>query len=72
MAVAHTTVLALLGKNISFTVSMKVPKRFKNEFPDLCNMSGVVQSVIVDLEGRHEILVDDVFYVLSEIQNLSF
>lgn len=72
MAVAHTTVLALLGKNISFTVSMKVPKRFKNEFPDLCNRSGVVQSVIVDLEGRHEILVDDVFYVLSEIQNLSF
>lgn len=68
MAVEHTSVLSLLGKNISFVVSYNFPENFKNQFPDFCNKSGVVQSVIIDLQGDHGIFVDDEYYSLSQIE----
>lgn len=70
MATANTTVLELLGKEISFRVQYKVPEQFKDVFSTSQILSGLVQSVIVDLHGVHEILVDGEFHVLSEIEIL--
>ena len=68
MAVAHTTVLSLLGKEVSFSVLLDEQK--KSFFPDGINISGTVEEVIIALNGSHQILVGDEFYPLSEIDKI--
>ena len=63
MAVAHTTVLSLLGKEVSFSVLLD-NKIFS---PGGIHITGLVEKVIIDLAGDHAILVCDEFYQLSEI-----
>ena len=55
MAVAHTTVLSLLGKDVSFSVLLDE------------QIKCLVEEVIIALNGNHQILVGDEFYQLSKI-----
>ena len=61
MAVSNTTASNLLGKYVSFT---------KTIFDHTYVHRGVVQSVCLNLEGDHEILLDAGFFKLSEITDL--
>lgn len=65
MTVAHTTVLSLLGKEVSFSVLLD--EQIKSFFPDGIHVTGDVQEVIIALNGNHQILVCDEFYELSKI-----
>ena len=65
MAVPHTTVLSLLGKEVSFSVLLD--EQIKIFFPKGIHINGCVQEVIIALNGNHQILVDDEFYELSRI-----
>lgn len=65
MAVAHTTVLSLLGKEVSFSVLLD--DQNKIFFPGGIHITGLVEKVIIDLAGDHAILVCDELYQLSEI-----
>ena len=69
MTVAHTTVLSLLGKEVSFSVL--IDDEFKIYFPDGIHVTGAVEEVIISLNGRHQISVGDVLYLLSEIDLIS-
>ena len=60
MAVAHTTVLSLLGKEVSFSVLLD--EQIKSFFPEGINITGSVEEVIIALSGNHQILVGDKFY----------
>lgn len=65
MAVPHTTVLSLLGKEVSFSVLLD--EQTKIFFPQGIHINGCVQEVIIALNGNHQILVDDELYELSRI-----
>ena len=65
MAVAHTTVLSLLGKDVSFSVLLD--EQIKSFFPEGINITGLVEEVIIALNGNHQILVGDEFYEMSKI-----
>ena len=65
MAVAHTTVLSLLGKEVSFSVLLDDQNKIFS--PGGIHITGLVEKVIIDLAGDHAILVGDEFYQLSEI-----
>lgn len=65
MTVAHTTVLSLLGKEVSFSVVLN--DELKSYFPDGIHVTGDVQEVIIALNGNHQILVCEEFYELSRI-----
>lgn len=67
MAVAHTTVLELLGNNISFTVRHSVPEEYRSIFPEFEVLTGQVKGVLISLDGNHEILIDEEFYSFSDI-----
>ena len=60
MAVAHTTVLSLLGKEVSFSVLLD--DQIKSFFPEGINITGLVEEVIIALNGNHQILVGDEYY----------
>ena len=64
MAVPHTILLSLLGKEVSFSVLLDEQIIF---FPKGIHINGCVQEVIIALNGNHQILVDDKFYELSRI-----
>jgi hypothetical protein len=64
MAVAHTTVLSLLGKEVSFSVLLD--EQIKSFFPDGVHVTGDIQEVIIALDGNHQILVGDEYYLLSK------
>lgn len=66
MTNVDTKALELLGKEISFQVIL--PDQLKLTFPDGLFVNGVVESVVINLSGNHEILVKDNFYSLDEIQ----
>lgn len=68
MAVPHTTVLSLLGKEVSFSVLLDDQKLF---FPEGIHVTGAVTEVIIALSGNHQILVGDEFYELSRIDLFS-
>ena len=56
MAVAHTTVLEMLGKDVSFIHSRKV------------ELTGTVTNVVLSLTSEPEISINDGdFYSLSEL-----
>ena len=65
MSVAHTTVLSLLGKEVSFSVLLD--EQMKCFFPEGIHVTGDVQEVIIALDGNHQILVLDKYYQLSRI-----
>lgn len=65
MAVAHTTVLSLLGKDVSFSVLLD--EQIKSFFPEGINITGLVEEVIIALNGNHQILVGDDYYQMSKI-----
>lgn len=65
MAVAHTTVLSLLGKEVSFSVLIR--DQLKDDFPEGIHVRGLVETVAISLSGDHEILVCGHYYALSEI-----
>ena len=67
MAVSHTTVLDLLGKNISFTVRRSVPGEYRSIFPEFEAFTGQVKGVLISFDDEHEVLIDNEFYLLSEI-----
>ncbi|MEL4776297.1 hypothetical protein ACFZ8Q_18895 [Acinetobacter baumannii] len=66
MTVAHTKLLDLLGKNISFSVVRS--DEIMQFFPNGILESGTVEAVLIHVSGNHEILVGDVFYSLNEIE----
>ena len=65
MAVPHTTVLSLLGKDVSFSVLLD--EQIKSFFLEGINITGLVEEVIIALNGNHQILVGDEFYQISKI-----
>ena len=65
MAVPHTTVLSLLGKDVSFSVLLD--EQIKSFFPEGINITGLVEEVIIALNGNHQILVGDKYYQMSKI-----
>ena len=65
MAVAYTTVLSLLGKEVSFSVLIR--DEFKDCFPEGIHVQGVVETVAIALNGNHQILVSGQYFALSEI-----
>jgi hypothetical protein len=69
MAVPHTTVLSLLGKEVSFSVLLD--DQIKLFFPEGIHVTGAVTEVIIALSGNHQILVGDEFYELSRIDLFS-
>ncbi len=68
MAVAHSKefVLELLGKDVSF--DRVLPYDILRFFPSGIHIDGKVLAVLIELDGNHQILVDDVFYQLNQIQ----
>lgn len=54
MAVVHTTVLELLGKQVSFTRSFEI-----DSFAYSIDYSGTVTAVVISLSGEPEFFVDD-------------
>lgn len=64
MAVSHTNILELLGKQVSFTYFYPAPV-------GQLVKKGIVTSVIVNLSSSSEIRLDDQgdFYHLSEISD---
>ena len=68
MTVSNITVLSLLGKEVSFSVSLD--DQIKSVFPNGVQIAGAVEQVIIALNGNHQILVGDEFYPVSDIQNL--
>lgn len=54
MAVVHTTILELLGKQVSFTRSFEI-----DTFAYSIDYSGTVTAVVISLSGEPEFFVDD-------------
>ena len=54
MAVVHTTVLELLGKKVSFTLSFET-----DSFAYSIDYSGIVTAVVISLSGEPEFFVDE-------------
>ncbi len=68
MAVSNITVLSLLGKEVSFSVSLD--DQIKSVSPNGVQIAGAVEQVIIALNGNHQILVGDEFYPVSDIQKI--
>lgn len=65
MAVSHSTVLSLLGKQVSFYLLLD--EHIKLLFPEGVHVKGCVYQVIIDLNGDHQILVDSEYFQISKI-----
>lgn len=65
MAVAHTTVLQLLGKQVSFIHSIEIGL---DAYP--LSLSGTVTQIILSVTDDHQISIDDGdFYPFSELRD---
>tara|TARA_A100001015_G_scaffold208731_1_gene233595 strand:- start:425 stop:631 length:207 start_codon:yes stop_codon:yes gene_type:complete len=64
MAVAHTTVLELLGKQVSFVYFIESSSGVYS-----LSYSGTVLDVIVSLSGEHQISIGSDFYSLSDLRD---
>jgi len=64
MAASHTTVLELLGKQVSFSL----PISFGTNVYDL-SYSGTVVDVIISLSGEHSISIGSDFHYLSDLHD---
>ena len=68
MAVAHTTVLEMLGKDVSFIHERKVDLTDTSFITFTENFSGTVTNVVLSLTTEPEISINDCdFYSLSEL-----
>ena len=68
MAVAHTTVLEMLGKDVSFIHSRKVELTDTSFITFTENLTGIVTNVVLSLTSEPQISINDVdFYSLSEL-----
>lgn len=68
MAVAHTTVLEMLGKDVSFIIERKVDLTEKSFVTFSEKFSGIVTNVTLGLTSEPEISINDGdFYVLSKL-----
>jgi hypothetical protein len=65
MAVAHITVLELLGKEVSFVYFVQSNSRVFS-----LPYSGTVNAVVVNLSSENEFFVDDIGpFTLSKVEN---
>lgn len=68
MAIAHTTVLEMLGKDVSFIYELKIELTDSSFITFTQNFTGTVTNVLLSLTGEPEISINDVdFYSLSEL-----
>ena len=68
MAVSHTTVLEMLGKNVSFIHQRKVQLTDTSFITFTENLTGIVTNVVLSLTSEPEISINDAdFYSLSEL-----
>ena len=68
MAVAHTTVLEMLGKDVSFIHERKVELTDSSFITFTENITGTVTNVVLSLTCEPEISINDGdFYLLSEL-----
>lgn len=68
MAVAHTTVLEMLGKDVSFIHQRKVELTDTSFITFTENLTGIVTNVVLSLTCEPEISINDGdFYSLSEL-----
>lgn len=70
MTAAHTTVLEMLGKDVSFIHEVKVELTDTSFITFTENFTGTVTNVLLSLTSEPEISINDRdFYVLSELLN---
>ncbi len=68
MAVSHTTVLEILGKDVSFIHERKVELTDTSFITFTENLTGIVTNVVLSLTSEPEISINDGdFYTLSEL-----
>ena len=68
MAIAHTTVLEMLGKDVSFIYERKIELTYSSFITFTENFTGTVTNVLLSLTSGPEISINDVdFYSLSEL-----
>ncbi len=68
MTVAHTTVLEMLGKDVSFIHQHKVELTDTSFITFTENLTGTVTNVVLSLTSEPEISINDGdFYTLSEL-----
>ena len=68
MAIAHTTVLEMLGKDVSFIYERKIQLTDSSFITFTENFTGTVTNVVLSLTNEPEISINDVdFYSLSEL-----
>ena len=68
MAVAHTTVLEMLGKDVSFIHERKLELTDTSFITFTENLTGIVTNVVLSLTSEPEISINDGdFYSLSEL-----
>ena len=68
MAIAHTTVLEMLGKDVSFIYERKIQLTDSSFTIVTENFAGTVTNVVLSLTSEPEISINDGdFYSLSEL-----
>ena len=68
MAIAHTTVLEMLGKDVSFIYERKIQLTDSSFITVTENFAGTVTNVVLSFTSEPEISINDVdFYSLSEL-----
>ena len=68
MAVAHTTVLEMLGKDVSFIYERKFELTDSSFITFRENFTGTVTNVLLSLTTEPQISINDVdFYLFSEL-----
>lgn len=73
MTVAHTTVLEMLGKDVSFIHERKVELTDSSFITFTENFTGTVTNVVLSLTSGPEISINDVdFYSLSDLLDFKF
>ena len=68
MTAAHTTVLEMLGKDVSFIYELKIELTDSSFITFTQNFTGTVTNVLLSLTSEPEISINGVdFYSLSEL-----
>ena len=68
MAIAHTTVLEMLGKDVSFIYERKIQLTDSSFITFTENFTGTVTNVVLSLTNEPEISINEGdFYSLSEL-----
>lgn len=70
MAVAHTTVLELLGKQVSFIKEYKVQLRDESFITLSDSYLGIVTDIVLSIKSEPQISIGDEFYRISDLIDL--